>query len=101
MAGGTFLVLLFFFGLSAGVIGKIKGSSFVLWFVIGFCTFGFGILAALLSRVERAEPRRRCPVCGKVVLLSDQVCMRCGIDLDLPAELLEEPEAEPVGELPR
>ncbi len=94
MAGGTFLVLLFFFGLSAGVIGKIKGSSFVLWFAIGFFTFGLGILAALLARVERTEPRRRCPVCGREVALSDQVCMRCGTDLDPPEELL----AEPVGE---
>ena len=77
-------VLLFFLGLSAGVIGKIKGSSFLIWFLIGLCTFGLGIIAALLYRVERAEPRRRCPVCGDDVAVSDQVCMRCGTDLDLP-----------------
>ena len=29
--------MLFFFGLSAGAIGKIKGSSFFLWFLVGFC----------------------------------------------------------------
>ncbi|MEA2404559.1 MAG: hypothetical protein QOE08_1206, partial [Thermoleophilaceae bacterium] len=32
----TFLVIMFFFGLSAGTIGKIKGSSFLIWFLIGF-----------------------------------------------------------------
>ena len=84
MAGGAFLVLLFFFGLSAGVIGKIKGSSFLLWFLIGFCLPAFGTIAALLSRNERSEPRRQCPECGNVVALHNQVCMRCGRDLDYP-----------------
>ena len=86
MAGGGFLVLLFFFGLSAGAIGKIKGSSFLLWFLIGFCLPVFGTIAALLSRNERAEPRRRCPECGNVVALHNQVCMRCGRDLDFPVQ---------------
>ena len=79
-----FIVLLFFFGLSAGAIGKIKGSSFLLWFLIGFCLPALGTLAALLYRSERREPKRRCPECGKVVALHDQVCMRCGRDLDWP-----------------
>ena len=94
MGGGTeFIVICFFLGLSAGVIGKIKGGSFLLWFLIGACTLGIGIIAALLSRVERNEPRRACPTCRKVVKLSDQVCMRCGEDLDWPV-------AEPVEEQP-
>jgi rRNA maturation endonuclease Nob1 len=37
-------------------------------------------------RRERDEPRRRCPECGNVVPISDQVCMRCGHDLDFPDE---------------
>ena len=95
MGGGNELIVIcFFLGLSAAVIGKIKGGSFLLWFVIGACTLGIGILAALLSRVERNEPRRACPTCRKVVKLSDQVCMRCGEDLDWPpAEPVEEPAA--------
>ncbi len=84
----TFLVILFFFGLSAGVVAKIKGSSFFLWFLIGFCLPFFGTLAAVLYRSERREPRRVCEECGNVVALHDQVCTRCGRDLDLP-----EPEA--------
>jgi hypothetical protein len=78
------IVIAFFFGLSAGVIGKIKGSSFFIWFVIGLVLPGLGTLAALLYRFERYEPKRRCPECNNVVPLHDQVCMRCGRDLDWP-----------------
>jgi hypothetical protein len=78
------VVIAFFFGLSAGVIGKIKGSSFFIWFLVGMVLPGLGTLAALLYRFERSEPRRRCPECNNVVPLHDQVCMRCGRDLDWP-----------------
>ena len=81
-----FVVILFFFGVSAGVIGKIKGSSFFLWFLVGFCLPVAGTLAALLYRFERQEPKRRCPECNNVVPLHDQVCMRCGRDLDWPEQ---------------
>jgi hypothetical protein len=81
-----FLVIMFFFGLSAATIGKIKGSSFVVWFLIGFALPVLGTLAALLYRWERYEPRRRCEECGAVVPLHDQVCMRCGRDLEWPEE---------------
>ena len=80
----TFVIVCFFFGLAGGVIGRIKGSSFLLWFLIGFCLPILGTLLALLWRWERAEPRRRCPECGKLLPISDQVCMRCGRDLDYP-----------------
>ena len=89
-----YAVIAFFFGLSAGTIGKIKGSSFFLWFLIGVATLGVGILAALLYRVERNEPVRACPVCGTVVALSTQVCTRCGEDLDWPFEEDEEEGVE-------
>ena len=83
-----FLVLLFFFGLSAGAVGKIKGGSFVIWFLIGFSLPAVGTLAALLHRRERTVLRRRCEQCDNVVPLTDQVCMRCGNDLDFPDEAL-------------
>jgi hypothetical protein len=79
-----YAVLAFFCGLSAGVIGKIKGSSFLIWFLIGLCLPLLGTLAALLYRWDRNEPRRTCPECGNVVKLHDQVCMRCGRDLEFP-----------------
>ncbi len=86
MAGGAFLVLIFFCGLSAGFVAKIKGSSFLLWFLIGACLPIIGTIGALLYRFERNEPRRQCPECGNVVPLHNQVCMRCGHDLDFPAQ---------------
>jgi hypothetical protein len=83
-----YLVVMFFFGLSAGTIGRIKGSSFVLWFLVGFAVPILGTLAAVLYRWESREPKRRCEECGNVVALGDQVCMRCGRDLDFPSEVL-------------
>jgi DNA-directed RNA polymerase subunit RPC12/RpoP len=81
-----FVVIAFFCGLSAAVIGKLKGSSFFVWFLIGLVLPLLGTLAAVLYRNERGEPRRRCPECGNVVMLHDQVCMRCGRDLEWPEE---------------
>ena len=83
-----YLVLLFFFGLSAGTIGKIKGSSFLIWFLIGFAVPVLGTLAAVFHRYENQEPRRRCEECRNLVPVTDQVCMRCGRDLDFPREVL-------------
>ena len=88
----AYLVLCFFFGLSGGIIGKIKGSSFVLWFLISALVPIAGLLAALLYRNERDEVRRQCPTCGKVLKLHDAVCTRCGTDLEFP-EVAIEPES--------
>jgi DNA-directed RNA polymerase subunit RPC12/RpoP len=79
-----YVALVFFCGLSAAVIGKLKGSSFWIWFAVGLVLPLLGTLGAILYRSERGEPRRRCPECGNVVPLHDQVCMRCGRDLDWP-----------------
>ena len=67
--GSALLVILFFFGLSAGAIGKLKGSSFGLWFAVGFFIPFLGVVAALLYRNERDELRRRCPGCGRSAML--------------------------------
>jgi hypothetical protein len=85
-----FLVILFFFGLATGVVGKIKGSSFLIWFLVGFCLPILGLIGAILYRWERYEPARACPRCGAKLKISDQVCMSCGEDLDWP-----EPTAAP------
>ena len=81
------LVLMFFFGLSAGVIGKIKGSSFFIWFLVGAGLPLLGTIAAILYRFERHEPRRRCPECGFVMPITAQVCRRCGRDQEYPDEV--------------
>jgi hypothetical protein len=77
-----FLVLLFFFGLAAGVVAKIKGNSFWIWFLIGFCLPGIGLVASILYRWEADEPHRRCPRCGTLHPIHDQVCTTCGEDMD-------------------
>jgi hypothetical protein len=81
------LVLMFFFGLSAGGIGKLKGSSFFIWFLIGAALPVLGTLAAVLYRWERNEPRRKCDECGRLMPVTDQVCRRCGADQHYPSEL--------------
>lgn len=86
LSGFAFVVILFFFGLATAIVGRIKGSSFMVWFLIGFCLPFFGLLGAILYRWEREEPRRRCPRCGASLKITDQVCMRCGEDLDWPDE---------------
>jgi len=83
-----FVFIALVFGFATGTIGAMKGGSFWIWFLVGFALPGVGILAALFMRRERDEPRRRCPECGNVVPVSDQVCMRCGHDLDFPDEVV-------------
>lgn len=85
--------MLFFFGLSAGVIGKIKGSSFLIWFAVGLVLPGLGTLAAVLYRYENTEPQRRCPECGRLLPLYQQVCDGCGRDLEFPEEVPQETPA--------
>ena len=81
------LILAFFCGLSAAIIGRIKGSSFFIWFLIGVCLPGLGTILALLWRWEQDEPVRRCEQCGALLPVYDQVCMNCGKDLEFPDEV--------------
>jgi peptidoglycan/LPS O-acetylase OafA/YrhL len=80
----AYLIICLFFGLAGGWVGRLKGSSFVLWFLISALVPVLGLLAAVLYRFETDEVRRQCPRCGRIVKLYDQVCMRCGEDLDFP-----------------
>ena len=84
----AYLVIVFFFGLAGGVVGKVKGSSFWLWFLISALLPFLGLIAAVLYRVELDEPRRQCPGCGKIVPLHDALCTRCGTELDYTDEVL-------------
>jgi hypothetical protein len=72
------------FGLAGGYVGKIKGSSFVLWFLISGLVPVFGLLAAIAYRFEREELRRQCPQCGRVTKIYDALCTRCGTELEFP-----------------
>jgi hypothetical protein len=92
MAGGGLVVIMVFFGLAGGIVGRLKGSSFLLWFTIAGLIPFLGLLTAVFYRFENQELRRECPSCGKVVKLYDAVCMRCGAELEFP-EVAIAPEA--------
>jgi hypothetical protein len=72
------------FGIAGGYVGKIKGSSFLLWFTISALIPILGLVAAILYRIERDELRRQCPNCGRVTKIYDALCTRCGSELDFP-----------------
>ncbi len=84
MDGLYYLVIAFFFGLAGGVVGRIKGSSFFVWFLISACVPFIGLLAAICYRWEDRELRRQCPGCGRVVKLYDALCTSCGTELEFP-----------------
>jgi hypothetical protein len=84
MQGLGLLVILFFFGLAGGIVGRTKGSSFWVWFLVSFCVPFVGLLAAVFYRYDNRELRRQCPSCGKVLMLYDAVCTRCGEELEFP-----------------
>ncbi len=92
MAGGPYVAIALSFGLAGGIVGRMKGSSFWLWFAVSALVPFLGLLAALVYRVERDELRKQCPRCGNVVKLYDAMCMRCGTELDFP-EVAIEPES--------
>ena len=92
----AYLVLALSFALAGGLVGKLKGSSFFIWFLISGLLPVVGLLAALLYRSEHDEVRRQCPSCGKVVKLHDAVCMRCGAELEFPDAAIE-PESAVYG----
>ncbi len=84
----TYLTIAFFFGLAGGLVGRTKGSSFFLWFLISGLIPFLGLAAAVAYRVELDEPQRQCPGCGRIVKLSDALCVKCGTELEYTDEVL-------------
>ncbi len=82
MAGGAYVVIAIFFGLAGGVVGRMKGSSFWLWFLISGLIPFLGLAAAVLYRYDRDVPTRPCPGCGAERQVHDALCTRCGTELD-------------------
>ena len=89
---GPYLFFAICCGIGAGLIGRVKGSSFWLWLLLGTLFPILGIVIALLHRVESDELRRQCPNCGRVTKLYDAICTRCGEELDFP-DVAIEPES--------
>ena len=84
IGGGAYIVIALSFALAGGIVGKLKGSSFWLWFAISGLLPIFGLLAALAYRFDSNELRRQCPNCGRVTKLHDALCTRCGAELEFP-----------------
>lgn len=84
MQGMGYVAIALGFALAGGIVGRIKGSSFFLWFLISGLVPMFGLLAAIFYRHDSRELRRVCPTCGAVLKLHDAKCMRCGTELEFP-----------------
>lgn len=79
-----FLLICVLFGIAGGLQGRSKGSSFVLWFFISGCLPLIGFLASLVYPGPRYEQRRQCDNCGRLLPITDTMCMGCGTDLAFP-----------------
>lgn len=79
-----FLLICGLFGVAGGLQGRSKGSSFLLWFFISACLPLFGFVAAVVYPGHRSELRRQCDGCGRLLPITDTMCMGCGTDLDFP-----------------
>ena len=95
MAGGAYVVIALSFALAGGIVGRLKGSSFWLWFLISGVVPVLGLLTAVAYRSERDELRRQCPGCGKIVKLHDAICTRCGTELEFPEAAIAPESAAP------
>jgi hypothetical protein len=95
MAGGAYLAIALSFGLAGGIVGRLKGSSFWIWFLISGLVPVLGLLTAVAYRSERDELRRQCPTCGRVCKLYDALCVRCGTELEFPETAIAPESAVP------
>ena len=82
----AYLIIAFFAGLGGGVVGRQKGSSFLLWFLISAIVPVIGLATALLYRYEIDEPERPCPRCGRPCKVYAALCTRCGMELEYPED---------------
>ena len=80
----AYILIALCFGIWGGIVGRLKGSSFWLWFLISGAIPVFGLLAAIAYRFESDELRRECPQCGRVTKIYDAICTRCGHELEFP-----------------
>ena len=93
MQGMGYVAIAVSFGLAGGIVGRIKGSSFFLWFLISGLVPVFGLLAAIFYRWDSRELRRTCPGCGRVLKLHDALCTRCGTELEFPESAIASEDA--------
>ena len=94
----AYVIIAVCFGMAGGIVGRVKGSSFVLWFLISAAVPVFGLLAVVAYRFEGNELRRRCPRCGRVTKIYDAICTHCGEELEFPDVALAAESADLPGE---
>ena len=87
MGGSIYLFVALAFGIATAVVGRSKGGSRVLWFLIGAIVPGIGLLVAFAYRNDGDEPRRECPQCGRICMLHDALCVGCGAELDFTTDV--------------
>jgi hypothetical protein len=80
----AYIFIAFCFGVAGGLVGRQKGSSFVVWFLISAIVPFVGLITAFVYRHETDEDMRRCPRCGRATRVYDALCMRCGEELEYP-----------------
>jgi hypothetical protein len=96
MAGGAYVAIALSFALAGGIVGRLKGSSFWIWFLISGLIPVLGLVTAAAYRSERDELRRQCPTCGRLCKLYDALCVRCGTELEFPETAIAPESAAPV-----
>jgi hypothetical protein len=89
VAGTAYVIIALFFGLAGAWVARLKGNPVWTWFLISAIVPFVGLIAALFARPEGEEPRRPCPRCGRVCMLHDALCTRCGAELEYPEEPLQ------------
>jgi fatty acid desaturase len=97
MAGGAYVAIALGFAFGGGMVGRLKGSSFWLWFLISGLIPVLGLIAALAYRSEDDEPERACPRCGRTCKLYEALCVRCGAELEYPEPPGRPESAAPAG----
>jgi len=81
VAGGAYVFFALCCGVAGGFIGRTKGSSFFIWFLVCLI-LPPALIAAVLYRFDNNEPDTQCPGCGKQVKFYEAICTRCGTELD-------------------
>jgi hypothetical protein len=72
------------FAFAGGFVGRAKGSSFWVWFLISGIVPVVGLITAYLYRHETEVALRRCPGCGRARQIHDAICTICGTELEYP-----------------
>jgi len=87
-AADAYIYIAISFGIAGGIVGKVKGSSFWLWFIISGVVPVLGLLTAIVYRNEREVERRLCPRCRNLCKIHDTLCTRCGAELYFTPEVI-------------